>query len=61
MQRLKAGEVNLGTSIMAVQFKDGVIIGADSRTTTGSYIVCYILYSDQLPDLTLQIGQSCNR
>jgi 20S proteasome subunit beta 1 len=39
MQRLKAGEVNLGTSIMAVQFKDGVVIGADSRTTTGSYIV----------------------
>lgn len=29
---------------MAVQFKDGVIVGADSRTTTGSYIVrlrCY--------------------
>jgi 20S proteasome alpha/beta subunit len=24
---------------MAVQFKDGVIIGADSRTTTGAYIV----------------------
>ncbi|EMD40646.1 20S proteasome subunit [Gelatoporia subvermispora B] len=38
MNRLKAGEVNLGTSIMAVQFKDGVVIGADSRTTTGSYI-----------------------
>lgn len=39
MNRLKTGEVNLGTSIMAVQFKDGVVIGADSRTTTGSYIV----------------------
>ncbi|KAF9509865.1 hypothetical protein BS47DRAFT_1348679 [Hydnum rufescens UP504] len=38
MQRLKAGEVNLGTSIMAVQFDGGVVIGADSRTTTGSYI-----------------------
>lgn len=35
---LKKGEVNLGTSIMAVTFKDGVILGADSRTTTGSYI-----------------------
>jgi 20S proteasome subunit beta 1 len=23
---------------MAVAFKDGVIVGADSRTTTGSYI-----------------------
>ncbi|TFK76063.1 proteasome-domain-containing protein [Pluteus cervinus] len=38
VQQLKSGEVNLGTSIMAVQFKDGVVIGADSRTTTGSYI-----------------------
>jgi len=36
--RLKKGEVNLGTSIMAVQFKDGVVVGADSRTTMGSYI-----------------------
>ncbi|ORX44452.1 proteasome subunit beta type-6 [Hesseltinella vesiculosa] len=35
---LKKGEVNLGTSIMAVQYKDGVILGADSRTTTGAYI-----------------------
>ncbi|KAF7985221.1 hypothetical protein HWV62_7858 [Athelia sp. TMB] len=37
-QKLKTGEVNLGTSIMAVQFDKGVVIGADSRTTTGSYI-----------------------
>ncbi|GAA93640.1 uncharacterized protein L969DRAFT_100385 [Mixia osmundae IAM 14324] len=35
---LKRGEVNLGTSIMAVAFEGGVVIGADSRTTTGSYI-----------------------
>ncbi|WWD15926.1 hypothetical protein CI109_100350 [Kwoniella shandongensis] len=38
ISRLKNGEVNLGTSIMAVQFEGGVVIGADSRTTTGSYI-----------------------
>lgn len=38
MMHLKAGEVNLGTSIMAITFKDGVILGADSRTTTGAYI-----------------------
>ncbi|OCF35461.1 20S proteasome subunit beta 1 [Kwoniella heveanensis BCC8398] len=38
ISRLKNGEVNLGTSIMAVQFDGGVVIGADSRTTTGSYI-----------------------
>lgn len=35
---LKPGEVNLGTTIMAVEFDGGVVIGADSRTTTGSYI-----------------------
>ncbi|KAI9136214.1 nucleophile aminohydrolase [Paraphysoderma sedebokerense] len=35
---LKPGEVNLGTTIMAATFNGGVIIGADSRTTTGSYI-----------------------
>ncbi|XP_048339024.1 proteasome subunit beta type-6-like [Sphaerodactylus townsendi] len=27
-----------GTTIMAVEFDGGVVIGADSRTTTGSYI-----------------------
>lgn len=30
--------VSLGTSIMAVRFSNGVILGADSRTTTGAYI-----------------------
>lgn len=38
INHLKKGEISLGTSIMAVTFKDGVILGADSRTTTGSYI-----------------------
>jgi len=38
MDHLKKGEVNLGTSIMAINFKDGVILGADSRTTMGTYI-----------------------
>lgn len=38
INHLKKGEVSMGTSIMAVKFKDGVILGADSRTTTGSYI-----------------------
>lgn len=31
------------TSIMAVAFADGVVIGADSRTTMGSYIVGSLL------------------
>jgi len=35
---LKAGEVDLGTSIMAVSFGSGVVVGADSRTSTGIYI-----------------------
>lgn len=30
--------VSMGTSIMAVTFNGGVILGADSRTTTGNYI-----------------------
>merc|ERR1719152_27745 len=30
--------VDLGTSIMAVAFDGGVVIGADSRTSTGVYI-----------------------
>jgi len=38
VEQLKKGEVNLGTSIMAVQFDGGVVVGADSRTTMGSYI-----------------------
>lgn len=38
ISRLKEGEVSLGTTIMAVEFDKGVVIGADSRTTTGSYI-----------------------
>lgn len=34
---------------MAVTFEDGVIIGADSRTTTGSYIVNRV--TDKLTEL----------
>ncbi|KAL6765472.1 nucleophile aminohydrolase [Haematococcus lacustris] len=35
---LKPGEVSMGTTIMCVSYKGGVILGADSRTSTGSYI-----------------------
>ncbi|KAJ1905634.1 Proteasome subunit beta type-1 [Coemansia sp. IMI 209127] len=38
MAQLKPGEVSLGTTIMAVQFEGGVVVGADSRTTSGTYI-----------------------
>lgn len=36
--KLKSGEVDLGTSIMAVEFDGGVVVGADSRTSTGIYV-----------------------
>ncbi|KAG9392049.1 Proteasome, subunit alpha/beta [Carpediemonas membranifera] len=32
------GEVSLGTTIMAIRFDHGVVMAADSRTTTGSFI-----------------------
>jgi 20S proteasome subunit beta 1 len=35
---LKPGEVSSGTTIMAIPLKDGVILGADSRVSTGSYV-----------------------
>ncbi|CAM9659126.1 unnamed protein product [Chrysoparadoxa australica] len=35
---LKSGEVSMGTTIMAVAFDGGVVMGADSRTSTGTYV-----------------------
>ncbi|XP_077294832.1 proteasome beta1 subunit [Arctopsyche grandis] len=43
-------EHSTGTSIMAVEFADGVVIGADSRTTTGSYIANRV--TDKLTPIT---------
>ncbi|KAM4036568.1 proteasome subunit beta type-6 [Anomaloglossus baeobatrachus] len=37
-QEWMSREVSTGTTIMAVEFDGGVVIGADSRTTTGAYI-----------------------
>ncbi|KAE8245821.1 hypothetical protein A4X06_0g5389, partial [Tilletia controversa] len=53
IQRLKEGEVDLGTSIMAVAYDEGVIIGADSRTTMGSYIANRV--TDKLTHITDRI------
>ncbi|XP_018332959.1 proteasome subunit beta type-6 [Agrilus planipennis] len=39
-----------GTSIMAVEFDGGVVIGADSRSTTGAYIANR--YADKLTKIT---------
>ncbi|KAI2810683.1 Proteasome subunit beta type-6 [Blomia tropicalis] len=46
-------EVSTGTSIMAVEFDGGVVIGADSRTTSGAYIVNRV--TDKLTKITDQI------
>lgn len=50
---LKKGEVDLGTSIMAVAYDKGVILGADSRTTMGSYIANRV--TDKLTHLSDRI------
>nr|XP_033780226.1 proteasome subunit beta type-6-like [Geotrypetes seraphini] len=38
LQRRNDRGVSTGTTIMAVEFDGGVVMGADSRTTTGAYI-----------------------
>jgi len=35
---LKSGEISMGTSIMAIEYDGGVVIGADSRTTMGAFV-----------------------
>ena len=37
-KQLKPGEVDAGTSIIAVKYDGGVVLGADSRTSMGTYI-----------------------
>lgn len=68
LMHLKTGDINLGvsrlqlakygadlqTSIMAVTFDGGVVLGADSRTTSGSYIVSQ-LYSPPFIITTLSL------
>uniref|UniRef100_A0A7S2U2B8 Proteasome subunit beta n=1 Tax=Lotharella oceanica TaxID=641309 RepID=A0A7S2U2B8_9EUKA len=47
------GEHMMGTTIMAVEFKGGVVIGADSRTSTGSYVANRV--SDKLTKVSDKI------
>nr|WCZ58410.1 proteasome subunit beta type-6 [Paratrimastix eleionoma] len=49
----KKGDVDMGTSIMASTFNGGVILGADSRTSTGSYIANRL--SDKITKLVSNI------
>ena len=37
-RNLKPGELSTGTTIMAIPFANGVIMGADSRVSTGTYV-----------------------
>lgn len=46
-------EVKTGTTIMAVEFDGGVIVGADSRTTMGAYIANRV--TNKLTSLTDKI------
>jgi 20S proteasome subunit beta 1 len=46
-------EVLTGTTIMAVEFDGGVVIGADSRTTSGAYIANRV--TDKLTKITDKI------
>ena len=47
---LKPGEVSTGTTIMAVPFPGGVVLGADSRVSTGTYIANRV--SDKIAQLS---------
>jgi len=46
-------EHSMGTTILAVEYDGGVVLGADSRTTTGSYIANRV--SDKITPITRQI------
>ena len=37
-RNLKPGELSTGTTIMAIPFEGGVVLGADSRVSTGTYV-----------------------
>ena len=47
---LKEGEVSTGTTIMAIPFEGGVVLGADSRVSTGLYVANRV--SDKIAQLS---------
>mmetsp|Transcript_14401 Transcript_14401/g.20723 ORF Transcript_14401/g.20723 Transcript_14401/m.20723 type:complete len:225 (+) Transcript_14401:81-755(+) len=47
---LKPGEVSTGTTIMAIPFEGGVVLGADSRVSTGTYVANRV--SDKIAQLS---------
>eukprot|EP00164_Ancoracysta_twista_P000200 GFYU01000291.1.p1 GENE.GFYU01000291.1~~GFYU01000291.1.p1 ORF type:complete len:253 (+),score=52.16 GFYU01000291.1:22-759(+) len=48
-----SGEHRMGTTIMAVEYDGGVVLGADSRTSTGSYVANRV--SDKLTKVSDRI------
>jgi len=50
---LKKGEVSTGTTIMAIPFDGGVVLGADSRVSTGVYIANRV--SDKIAQISEHI------
>uniref|UniRef100_A0A7R9WSD9 Proteasome endopeptidase complex n=1 Tax=Craspedostauros australis TaxID=1486917 RepID=A0A7R9WSD9_9STRA len=38
MQTSRSGEVDMGTTLVAIKFRDGVIVGADTRTSVSGYV-----------------------
>ena len=46
-------EVSTGTTLVAMEFADGVILGADSRTSLGSYVANRV--TDKLTPVTSHI------
>lgn len=51
--RLKPGEVSTGTTIVAIPGKGGVVLGADSRVSTGTYVANRV--SDKVAQLSPHI------
>ncbi len=47
---MKPDELSTGTTIMAVPFEGGVILGADSRVSTGTYVANRV--SDKIAQLS---------
>ena len=50
---MKPGEVSTGTTIMALPTPDGVVLGADSRVSTGTYVANRV--SDKIAQLSEHI------
>lgn len=50
---LKPGEVSTGTTILALPYEGGIVVCADSRTSTGTYVANRV--SDKLVQISEQI------